>query len=252
MFADIPYGFVELAKAEGVVLYKKDYSGGKPDYVHVINLNQGAKLKFLYGNIIETGNTDGAYGGNNPNIKRNTLRDFWNVFLKNNRNAFSISNGQFFSTNASPSPLAFPLKVDNIVISEGYGIHEYPEQKLMLELWGNRADIIYLSEFNFKNSTAPNILAGLSEYADKGVNIYTARTFIGIYDKNLDGMNEMILIFNSEWSTQADAASILRSFGAQKIIMLDGGGSTQLINQNKVIIYSQRTIPQSIGVLSGE
>jgi hypothetical protein len=58
------------------------------------------------------------------------------------------------------------------------------------------------------------------------------------------------LIFNSKISRQIDAASVLQAFGADQVMMLDGGGSTQLICQNEALIKSDRPIPQAIGVVS--
>ena len=243
ILAEIPYGFIEISKAKGITLYKKDYAGGKPDYIHIIDLSQGAQVQFLYNKILQEDDS--------PKIPRDTLKNIWERFMKNNSKAFSITNGQFFSTNDSPTPLAFPLKVNGKIVSLGYGDQEYPNQKLMLELWNEHADIVGYTHSNFQYSTAPNIIVALSEYADKGIKIYTGRTFVGIYDKNNDAKNEMILIFNSSFSTQLSAAEVLRSFGAQKIIMMDGGGSTQLITKGLILIDSNRPIPQTIGILEG-
>jgi hypothetical protein len=49
---------------------------------------------------------------------------------------------------------------------------------------------------------------------------------------------------------QSDAADVLKSFEAAKVMMLDGGGSTQLICEGKSYISSDRLIPQAIGVLA--
>ncbi|NEP07416.1 MAG: phosphodiester glycosidase family protein [Okeania sp. SIO4D6] len=41
----------------------------------------------------------------------------------------------------------------------------------------------------------------------------------------------------------------MKSFGTTQVIMLDGGGSTQLICQGNNYITSPRTIPQMIVIL---
>jgi hypothetical protein len=121
----------------------------------------------------------------------------------------------------------------------------------MLEIWSDRADIKSLSKSNLYGSSAPNILGGLSENADKGIYTYTGRTFVGIDDADGNGSYETVLIFNSSYARQVDAAAVLRSFGADKVIMFDGGGSTQLQCGSTSYISSSRTIPQTIGVVSG-
>ena len=46
------------------------------------------------------------------------------------------------------------------------------------------------------------------------------RTFAGVQDADGDGQFETVLIFNSKTTRQADAAGVLRAFGAQQVIML--------------------------------
>jgi exopolysaccharide biosynthesis protein len=65
-----------------------------------------------------------------------------------------------------------------------------------------------------------------------------------------------IFILTSPGKTQGDAAKILKAFGAEKVMMLDGGGSTQLIIKGIDFVSSSdptpRTIPQAIGVFEGK
>lgn len=248
----IPSGFYSIASDTGVALYRKDYSGGQPDFVQVISLNQGATVRLLNGAIVDQGLGVGPFGGNNPTFRRQSLQDAWNGLSAANTGAFCIVNGQFFSTNSDPTPLAFPLKKDGIIVSDGYGsLREFQGQLLMLEIWNDRADIRTLSKDALYQSSAPNILGGLDEKADKGVYTYTGRTFVGIDDADNDGKYEKIYIFSSKYARQVDAASALRSFGADKVIMFDGGSSTQLLCKNSTYIASSRTIPQTIGVIKG-
>ncbi|MCL2925535.1 MAG: phosphodiester glycosidase family protein, partial [Trichodesmium sp. MAG_R04] len=62
--------------------------------------------------------------------------------------------------------------------------------------------------------------------------------------------HETILIFTSKQATQPHATNVLKSFGATQVIMLDGGGSTQLTCQGNNYINSPRTIPQMITISS--
>ena len=248
----VPSGFSKIQSATGVELYKKTYSGGQPDYVQVINLSKGASIKLLHGSVVNTGDK-GPYCGNVPTFKRQSLKDAWSGLTASYSNAFSITNGQFFATNDNPTKLAFPLKKDSVVVNDGYGKNEFPNEKLALRIWSSYADIVSFDN-TYGNilcsSSAPNIIVGLTETANKGPTNYVGRTFLGVLDDNADGKSECVLIFNSSYTRQADAAKVLTSFGARKVMMLDGGDSTQMNCKGTSYISSSRSIPQTIAVLS--
>ncbi|MCL1468272.1 phosphodiester glycosidase family protein [Argonema galeatum] len=243
-----PPGFDVVKTSRGVTLYQKN-----AEYVQVIDLSKGASVKLLYGNITESGKSQGAYGGDDPQLQRQTLNQAWFNFHLSNQNAFCITNGQFFSDDTKPSTnLAFPVKVNGKIISDGYaGESEYTTEKLKLEIWNYRADITaFNGKISLYSSSAPNLIVGLKEDADKLINKEVGRTFLGVKDGDANGDYETILIFNSRASTQAHAAFTLRSFGADKVIMLDGGGSTQLLCQGESYVTSRRTVPQTIGAIA--
>lgn len=249
----VPAGFSKIQSATGVELYKKNYSGGQPDYVQVINMSKGASLKLLHGTIANAGSA-GSYCGKTPTFNRQTLKSVWDGFTTSYNKAFSVTNGQFFSTNDYPTSLAFPLKKEGSVVSDGYGKNEFSNEKMALRVYSGYADIVSFDN-TYGNvlcaSSASNIIIGLSETANKSPTSYVGRTFIGVLDDNSDKKSECILIFNSSYSRQADAAKVLRGFGANQVMMLDGGGSTQMICKGTSYISSSRTLPQTIGVLSG-
>ena len=244
-----PPGFKAVRSAPGVTLYNQN-----SDYVQVVDLSQGASVKFLYGEITNLGKRQGAYGGNDPKLRRQTLTQAWEHFYSLNKKAFSITNGQFFrndTNSATITNLAFPVKANGTIISDGYaGESEFASQKLMLAIWTDRAEISAFQGKNSLYSSAPNIIVGLSENANKSINKNLGRTFMGVLDRDFNGIHETVLIFNSSDSTQFHAAEILKKFGADKVVMLDGGGSSQLLAQGKNYITSARTIPQTIGVVS--
>jgi hypothetical protein len=247
----VPPGFQLQLSSVGVELYRKDYSGGNPDFVQVIDLSQGAIVKPLYGNIRDPRPGRGIYGGGDPRIQYESLGQFWNEFKSDHPNAFCVSNGQFFYMLENPTRLPFSLKVDGVVVTDGYDSKSYPGERLMLELWEGYADIAPLTGTALYASTAPDIIAGLTEEANKRAKYYVGRTFVGIEDRNQDGSFETILIYTTKTARQVDAAEVLRSFGAQKVMMLDGGGSTQLICQNTTLVESERLIPQALAVAAG-
>ena len=208
----------------------------------------GAEVKLLHGPVAEKRQGRGAYGGDDPSLLSRSLKQFWNDFASNYANPFCVVNGQFFYMPESPTRLPFPLKVDGRIVSDGFGKDQFPGQKLMLELWPGRADIVPLSSEALYGSTAPDIVAGLAEDAHKAIKKYVGRTFIGLVDKDGNRKLETVLILTTRTARQVDAAEVLRDFGAQKVMMLDGGGSTQMICQDKPYISSERLIPQALGV----
>jgi hypothetical protein len=243
-----PSGYLLLSSAPGVDLYRKDYQNGAPDYIQVVDLSVGAKVVVMHGSIVASGNQQGAYGGDNASFQRQTIRQFWQEFTQESSQPFCLSNGQFFYMPKSPSPLPFPLKKDGEILTDGYAYNEFQEKKYILELWLDHADIVELSKENLYNSSAPDIVAGLREDAEKAKNKSVGRTFVGIDDQDLDGRYEVLMLFNSRSAKPQDAADALRSFGADKVMMLDGGGSTNLICQGNVLINTDREIPQAIGI----
>lgn len=246
---DTSNDFTVVFSEPGVTLHSNEV-----DYVQEIDLSQGASVQLLHGYIKKIRRGKGAYGGKDPLLARESLEKAWDKFSRTNENALCITNGQFFRNDDKASTsLAFPVKANGKILSEGYaGESEYPDEQLMLAIDSDRASIQTFDLREFYSSEAANIIGGLKPDADKGLNDETGRTFIGIKDSNGDGISETLLIFSSQTSTQFHAAEVLRYFGALEVIMLDGGGSTQLLCQDTTYISSPRTIPQTIGVLHSQ
>jgi hypothetical protein len=247
----IPPGFDKITAVYGAQLYRKEYARGTPDFVQVVDLSLGAEIELLHGPIKEQRQGHGAYGGDDPRILSRSLQQYWKDFTSTQANPFCVVNGQFFYMPESPTRLPFPLKVDGKIISDGFGKDQFPGQKLMLELWPGRADITPLTKEALYGSTAPDIVAGLAEDARKAINKYVGRTFVGLVDRDRDARYETVLVFTTRTARQKDAAEVLRNFGAQKVMMLDGGGSTQMICLDKPYISSERLIPQALGIQGG-
>jgi hypothetical protein len=178
------------------------------------------------------------------------LRGYWQE-AKTNGDPFCVLNGQFFYMLEYPTRLPFSLKVNGEYLTDGYGIDQFVGQKLILEVWPGRADIRELSAENLYSSSAPNIIAGLTEEAPKRIKHAAGRTFVGVGDRDGDGIHETVYVFNSSLARQSHAADTLRAFGADKVMHLDGGGSTQLLCEGEDYIYSERLIPQAIAIYSG-
>jgi hypothetical protein len=248
----IPPGFELVHATDGVTLYKKNFANGSPDYVQIADLSMGGRVHVLHGDIVNPGEGQGVYGGDNPRFNRKSIQQFWHELKSTSEGAFCVANGQFFRLADSPTPLPFPLKKDGHIISDGYGIKEFPDQKLMLEIWSDHLDIRELSQANLYSSTAPDIVVGLTEDAEKASKKAVGRTFVGISDRDGDRVFETLYIFSTQIARPSAAANTLREFGAIKVMMLDGGGSTQLECNGEVYIDTDRLIPQAIGISAGE
>ncbi|MEB3279987.1 MAG: phosphodiester glycosidase family protein [Lyngbya sp.] len=241
----------------GIQLYRNP----KGDFIQVIDLHQGASVELLLGEQVGEGES-AAYGGQNPLLKPQTLEQFWlELSQYYGERSFSVCNGQFFNLK-NPSELAFPVQVNGKLITTGYaGNREFPGEKVVLGISENTVDILPVSEdSNFEKDSFPfdNAIVGIREDGGtKSTEWYSKdpfkerpRTFIGVADFHL------IFILTSPVKTQGNAAQLLKEFGAKKVMMLDGGGSTQLIVEGTELLSSSditsRTIPQAIGVLSGK
>lgn len=246
----VPDGFHLVKQDEGVQLFRKDYPKGTPDYVEIIRLDQGAAIRVLHGAISEPRTGKGVYGGDDPRFLSHTIQQYWSEFSLAESKAFCVTNGEFFYMKEYPTRLPFPLKVNGNVISDGYGIKQFTDKKLMLEIWDDHVQIAPLSREALYNSSAPDIVAGLTEDAPKNIKKYVGRTFVGVADLDGNGESETVFLFNTRNARQVDAANVLRSFGAHQVMMLDGGGSTQLICEGDPLITTDRYIPQALGILA--
>jgi hypothetical protein len=249
---DIPSDFYLLDAALGVQLFRKDYANGSPDFVQVIDLSQGARVELLHGEITEARPEKGSFGGPDPRMTSPALTTFWSQITSRENNAFCVTNGAFFYMPEYPTRLSFPLKVNGQVITEGWGIDTYVGEHLMLELWPEQADIQDLSAEALHDSQAPDILGGLTEMANKRAKFAVGRTFVGVDDPDGDRQYEILLILNTQTAVQSGAAQVLRDFGADKVMMLDGGGSTQLLCRGGYFINSDRPIPQALAIIAAE
>jgi hypothetical protein len=235
----------------GVKVYQKDYPGGAPDYVTIVDLRQGT-LRSFTGNVTSDGS-----------IYPRTLNTFWKDAVAQdsyNRKARVAINGTFFSENsqqfmARPDPIAFGLKSDWWRMSYGYAIgKEYPGliRTLAFDSISGNSSIQPYSRSTFDGGF-PNVIGGLDPTANKDgqKNNNIPRTFVGLRDDDNDGRSETVIFYSSAKATQAYAASILNSFGAGSKMMLDGGGSTGLIVNGEVKISSSRQIPQAFIICGG-
>ncbi|KPQ35491.1 MAG: putative periplasmic protein (DUF2233) [Phormidium sp. OSCR] len=257
---DPPYKFKVIRQEAGVRLY-----GNGIDWVQELDLSAGVSLQLFDPRHVQDWGEGADDSGNSPQydtgvsvaIEPQPIQVHWQDLEERwGDRAFSVTNGQFFGSE--PVQLAFPLKAEGIIYSGGYaGLGEYPGEKQMLIIQGQQAQILPFPEVGYPEnplfSPIPNLLVGLDEWADKGIKRAVGRTFVGVGDRNQDGISETLWIFNSPEATQLRASRVLRALGADGVMMLDGGGSTQLWVQGVERLSSSdsspRAIPHSLGVI---
>jgi hypothetical protein len=162
-----------------------------------------------------------------------------------------VGNGSFFldmedGSRVNPTVLSFPLKRNGVVISEGDDSRRFRSARLMLQLWDDHAEIAPLSRQAFYESSAPDVVTGLSPRAPIRSLAQVGRSWIGTADHDGDGLHEILYLYSGLAVTQRHVEELLRSFGATSLLMLDGGGSTQLMCGGEGYIMQSRPLPQTI------
>lgn len=248
----VPAGFAPLLSATGVTVYEEVGNDVNAEvFVQVVNLESGAEVKLLHGPIVEGGLGEGVYGGANPRFKRQYLPAIWTDFLASNETALCLVNGTYFKDTENgyrvdPTTISFPLKQDGVVVSEGHDSYRFYRHRRMLLLWPQHAEIARLDVSELYSSSADQVLVGLGERARVRATERLGRTFLGVADGDGDGVRETVLIYSGEAASQEEAVATLRAFGALEIMMLDGGGSSQLLCEGQQIIERSRPLPQTI------
>ncbi len=258
----VPSGFYVVQSAPGVVLYRKDYTGGQPDYVQEINLAAGARLSFIQGSS-NTGSctTPSALFTKRPlHTSRSGLPSYWDSY-RNTPYLFSLQNAQFFVDNGqNPTQLAYPIK-EGSVFNVGYANND-SNRKRILKIYGSYAVISdYINPSNYcepffavTNDASQAIVGHHPLPTDPANDPYKGQTYLGVKDGNGDGKPEVVYIFTSRYARQVDARQALLDFGTTWNMRLDSGGSTQMtcrgINYVVSTDATPRLIPSVLGVFS--
>ncbi len=224
------------------------------DFIVVANLSKGATINLVPGDIVNTARKS-VYGGPDPDFKRMTPEQALNKERKIHPDAMCVVNAEFFSNlPKSTAPLAFPLKVDGKLLSEGFAtVDKHQGNRLTLELGPNYAKMIPFDNNNiteFRNIKEENAIVSLrpSVNIDGSSARQVGRTYVGLAHPDAEGKNSEFIIFVSSASTQPHAEAALKKFGATSIMMLDGGNSSQFLCNNHHYVETTRTIPQYLSV----
>jgi hypothetical protein len=230
------------------------------DYVVSVDLAAGAKLGMVNGKKVGEGNRS-AYGGASPEMRRMTAEEAVKVGIKTAEKSSRVFaegcvvNGAFFSTSkSSSSQIAFPLKSNGRIVSEGFAPwNKHIGHRRVLSFEDGQARILPFNNRSiagFRQLPEDFAIVSLSPSfdIDGSKNQKIGRTFVGLADKNENGSYGRVLFFVSPSSTQLHAEKTLKAFGAKSMLMLDGGGSSQLVCKwdrgLKPYVPSERKVPQ--------
>lgn len=251
----IPNGWVPLSLSpapSGIRIYTNNSNS----YVTILDMRQ-ARIKLLRGSTVDHGDFDG--------VMTKSAASFWtdakaqDSTTSKARVVFGGTFGSVYGASSKESGIAFGLKTNGTLISKGYavpGVGTNPENQYtnLVKLFtiNNSMQRAWIGPYGSSSFGSPDVVGGLDVTADKGKNNLVARTFVGVRDDNNDGNYETVMVITSKASTQATAASVLSSFGAQAQIMLDGSGST-FITIDGVMKFKtdDRYIPQATAFYSG-
>ncbi len=237
-----PPGFYPVAEAAAVTLYRKEYPGGTPDYVAVVNLAHHAALQVLTGQPPANDLSAAAF-------TLQTLDTFWGEFQNNHKDAFCVIGGPFFPDAAFNDRLG--LKSNGILRRAGASAGEAMPPLVMLEVWDDSARLSPFTETGFQQSSAPIVLVGLSPQAERQPQAFISRSLVGLHDRDNDGQFETLLFFASKTTRQADAIEVLRSFGAQDVLLLADGEAAQINCQGLPYVFSEGRLPVALGIAAG-
>ena len=238
-----PPGFYPVAEAAAVTLYRKEYPGGTPDYVLVVNLAHHAAVQVLTSQ--PPANDPNATAAFTPQ----PLDAFWNQFENHNKDAFCVIGGPFFPD--APFNDRLGLKSNNVLRRAAASPGEASPPLVMLEVWDDSARLSPYTEAGFQQSSAPMILVGLSPQAERQPQAFISRSLAAVQDQDGDGAFETVLFFASKTARQPDAVEVLRSFGAQEIVLLADGEAAQINCQGIPYVFAERPLPVALGIAAG-
>jgi hypothetical protein len=245
-------GFERIQSAPGFELFSNGI-----DFVAAVDLHNKGSLRMIAGEQLGPGGKS-ATGGRSPEFRRMTSAQAMDKSQSLNSASKCVFNGSFFANqNETKAQIAFPLKVNGKVVSEGFApLAKHRGKRMALEIFEHGARIEPFKNEDIKalkNSGAKDAIVSLAPDVDIDgrKQAKTGRTFIGLDRKQESGLFRRALIFVSPDSSQLHAELTLKRFGAQRVMMLDGGGSAQLRCGARELVGQSnraRSVPQFISI----
>jgi hypothetical protein len=256
-----------IETAPGIKLWRKTKNvNGVSEYIQEIDLSAGATIAFLTGsNPTATGTTP------RPPIRNEYFSTFWSMYQTNPK-LFSITNGTFAEQGSAgtSSQVSFAIKNGYTIRTCGYD-NNNGLAKRILRIFNSYATITAFNPCPTADlrawqcnafepvrdaigTTVPTALVGFDPAvnANGRMDQPIGRTYVGIKDKNGDGLKETVLIYTCSNATQSQAYQALLNVGASKIIMYDGSGATNMRTRTKqyIIPNDGRAITNIIAVIN--
>ncbi|MDJ0675440.1 MAG: phosphodiester glycosidase family protein [Calothrix sp. MO_167.B42] len=247
--------FQPIIQTSGVKVYNKSGTNNKLEFVTIVNIKK-ARLANLIGELSYSHTPKANPSHHRSKIKKKLLTHFWQDAVQQNttsNQAKVVLNGAFFSTKNDPTGIAFGLKVNGNLITYGYGVGNEYFGQIRTFSWHNQSNIAKIQTYMVQTfKIVQDVVGGLDITANKSANKYLPRTFVGVGDRDGDGVTETVMFYSSNYARQIDASATLRGFGAKATMMLDGGGSTGIIVDGKPLISTNRPIPHALAIYAGE
>lgn len=248
-----PVAYRPLDVIDGAGLYKTQLPDNNEVYLQVIDLRK-MQMEQIVGEIEQMGFDQGKYYGKpasfySPYFQMKRFSDVWNEYkLLYGKQVFSMMNCAFFEDYKSSTQLAFPLKLNNQIITAGsspYGPYKqsaedyYKGIKLKALVWNDQSASItnYAPESGspLKSPTVKNAIVSYS-YSDHPAKVLSKNPenkyhVIGTLNKDNVPGDELILIVTVNKATLDKAADLMRNLGVgENIMTVDGGSSTFITN----------------------
>lgn len=241
-YVPIPSGFTPVSGPLCARVFRKDYAGGYPDFVAVVDL-RFCQVVSLTGQVVT--------GPPNGSVRLRTNSEFAEAAKARNggTHADFLVNAAFFAPGYNPTSIAFGLKIDGKVVSYGYEATSRRAGEVLTLSFSPAGTAAYIENYSRTTLDGPrsHVIGMLNASVDKRSASRIPRTFVGIRDGTSDGIAETLLIFVSPGATQREANNVLMAFGAQKTGMMDGGSSTFLrIGGNSY--HAGGPVPHAVGV----
>jgi hypothetical protein len=230
-------------------------------YVQIIDLSRGARLVDAY----EFHANPGSSNNPDPLFNKRTVPEWFRLEQEragiqgqNPAWVYSAVNGQWYRQNGldhllyPETALAFPLKSNHQLLT---GSMPNPAPRSMFGLYNNATEA-RITPYTYTTTDWASVNTFLAEpesalvsyagdYTGQEINsggdpsTQYARTWLGVYDSEENGTNDIILILSAQFPTHQQAAQILQQdFGSSDTIQLDGGGSTQLVTRGQPKVRS--------------
>ncbi|MBU1896322.1 hypothetical protein KKB55_00960, partial [Myxococcota bacterium] len=214
---DPPEGFALSESGTGWWMYRKDYAGGAPDWVAVVDLRV-AQIHSIMEEIIPPPQ---AHMTQRPPMLH------WDQAVESaqaqRHRARLLFSGAFFSPGDDPSPIAFGLSAEGEARSFGYD-HDYPDHTNVVA-WDNIAGRALIEPYNLNIfESYPDVVGGLTLDSPRdNANQYSPRVMVGVRDFDEDGESEAVIFLASRLQNQPDGLEVLTAFGATETTMWTGG-----------------------------